>query len=166
MSEIQELLERFRRGAELMATALTGAAGSELDYVPAPGKWSVRQVVAHLADSEIVAADRFRRVIAEENPTLAGYDQDAWARNLNYGRRRTSDSLDTFRRLRAENWELLKDLPDAAFARRATHTEKGPVTLLDLLRTYAAHPEAHARQLHEIRELYKQAKKQQAGGPV
>jgi hypothetical protein len=166
MSEIKELLERFRRGPELMATVLTGAAGSELDYVPAPGKWSVRQIVAHLADAEIVGAGRFRRVIAEENPTLAGYDQDAWARNLNYAHRKTSDSLDTFRRLRAENWELLKDLPEAAFERRATHTERGTVTLLDLLKTYAAHPEAHARQVREVREQFRLAKKQQAGGPA
>ncbi len=160
MSETKELLERFRRGAELIATVLTGAAGSELDFVPAPGKWSVRQIVAHVADSEIVGADRFRRIIAEENPTLIGYDQDAWARNLNYGRRKTSDSLETFRRLRAENWELLKDLPEAAFERKATHSERGPITLLDLLKTYASHPEAHARQLRDVRDRYKQSKKQ------
>ncbi|HOL72063.1 MAG TPA: DinB family protein [Bryobacteraceae bacterium] len=162
MSEIQELLERFRRGAELVATAMTGAAGPELDFVPEPGKWSVRQIVAHLADSEIVAADRFRRIIAEENPTLISYDQDAWARNLNYARRRTSDSLETFRRLRAENWELLKDLPESAFERKATHSERGTITLLDLLKIYAAHPEAHARQLMEVRNRYKEAKKQHA----
>jgi uncharacterized damage-inducible protein DinB len=166
MSEAKELLERFRRGAELIATAMTGAAGSELDFVPASGKWSVRQIVAHLADSEIVAADRFRRVIAEESPTLIGYDQDAWARNLNYARRKTSDSLETFRRLRAENWELLKELPEAAFERKGTHSEHGPVTLLDLLRIYAEHAEGHARQLREVREQFKQSKRQQAAGPA
>jgi hypothetical protein len=166
MSEAKELLERFRRGAELIATVLTGAAGSELDFVPAPGKWSVRQIVAHLADAEIVGAERFRRVIAEENPTLLSYDQDAWAMNLNYARRKTSESLETFRRLRAENWELLKELPEAVFERKATHSERGPVTLLDLLKTYAQHPEAHARQLHEVREQFKQSKRQQAGGPA
>jgi hypothetical protein len=164
MSETKELLERFRRGAELIATAMTGAAGPELDFVPAPGKWSVRQIVAHLADTEIVAADRFRRVIAEENPTLIGFDQDAWARNLNYANRKTSDSLETFRRLRAENWELLKDLPDAAFERKATHNERGPITLRDMLKSHAAHPEAHARQLRDVRDQYKQAKKQHAAG--
>lgn len=162
MSEIQELLERFRRGAELVATAMTGAAGPELDFVPEPGQWSVRQIVAHVADSEIVAADRFRRVVAEENPTLISFDQDAWVRNLNYARRRTSDSLETFRRLRAENWELLKDLPETAFERKATHNQRGAITLLDLLRTYAAHPESHARQLLEVRNRYRNTKKQHA----
>jgi hypothetical protein len=122
--------------------------------------------VAHLADAEIVAAERFRRIVAEENPTLLSYDQDAWARNLNYAHRKTSESLETFRRLRAENWELLKDLPEAAFERKATHSERGPVTLLDLLKTYAAHPEAHARQVRDVREQYRQAKRQPAGGPA
>lgn len=164
MSEIPELLERFRRGAELLATVLTGAAGSELDYVPAPGKWSVRQIVAHLADAEIVGADRFRRVIAEENPTLVWFDQDAWARNLNYGRRKTSESLETFRRLRAENYELLKELPEAAFARVGTHTQRGPMTLRSLLEGYAEHAESHARQVKEVREKFRESKRQQAGG--
>ena len=83
MSEITELLERFRRGPELIATTMTGAAGAELDFTPGPQKWSLRQIVAHVADSEIVAADRFRRIIAEDEPTLIGYDQDAWVGRSN-----------------------------------------------------------------------------------
>jgi hypothetical protein len=156
MSELSDLLERFRRGPELMAAVLTGAAGAELDFVAAPGRWSIRQIMAHLADSEIVDADRLRRVIAEENPTLMGYDQEAWASNLNYARRKISESLETFRRLRAENYELLKDLPEAVFERTGTHSERGPVTLRQLVELNAEHPEKHARQVQEIRRQYKQ----------
>ena len=162
MSNIPKLLEQFRRGPELIAAALAGTEVEELDFIPAPGKWSVRQILCHLADAEIVAAARFRRLLAEDGPTLMSYDQDAWARNLNYARRRTSDALEIFRRLRAENWDLLKDLPETAFERKATHSERGAITLLDLLKTYADHPEAHARQLLEVRNRYKQAKKQHA----
>jgi hypothetical protein len=75
MSELAEVLERYRRGPELIAAAMTGAAGAELDYVPAPGKWSVRQILCHMADADIVAAARFRRIIAEEKPPLASYDR-------------------------------------------------------------------------------------------
>jgi hypothetical protein len=156
MSELSDLLERFRRGPELMAAVLTGAAGAELDFVAAPGRWSIRQIMAHLADSEIVDADRLRRVIAEENPTLMGYDQEAWASNLNYARRKISESLETFRRLRAENYDLLKDLPEAVFERTGTHSERGPVTLRQLVELNAEHPEKHARQVQEIRRQYKQ----------
>jgi len=158
MSELSDLLERFRRGPELVAVAITGAAGAELDYAPAPGKWSIRQILCHLADSEIVGVDRFRRVIAEDNPTLVVYDQEAWARNLDYSRRRISTALETFRRTRGENYELLKELTESTFQRKGTHSEQGPVTLLDLLQIYAEHAEQHARQLQAVRQAYKASK--------
>jgi hypothetical protein len=155
MSDIPELLERLRRGAELVAVSITGAAGSELDFVPEPGKWSIRQIVAHLSDSEIAAAMRLRRIIAEENPKLEAYDQDAWASNLDYGRRKPSQSLETFRRIRAENYELLKELPEAAFGRVGLHTERGPLTLKQLTQLIAEHAESHAAQLRARRAEFK-----------
>jgi hypothetical protein len=155
MSEIPALLERFRRGAELLAVVLTGVFGEEEDFAPAPGKWTVRQIVAHLADAELVGAHRLRQVIAEDNPTLIAYNQDAWTANLDYARRKPKQSLETFRRIRAENYELLKGLPESAFDRAANHTENGPMTLRQLLEGYAGHAESHARQLQEIREVYK-----------
>lgn len=158
MSEIGELLERFRRGAELIATVMTGAAGAELDYRPAPEKWSVRQIVAHVADGELVAGDRVRRIIAEDNPTLIAYDQDAWARNLNYARRKTSESVESFRRLRAENYELLRDLPGEAYERTGNHSERGRITLRELVELMAQHAEKHARQIQDVRGKYKQSK--------
>lgn len=155
MSEIPELLERFRRGAELVAVSITGAAGQELDFIPQPGKWSIRQIVAHLADSEIVGTMRFRRVIAENEPKLEAYDQDAWTNNLDYARRKTSQALETFRRIRAENYELLKDLPTTAFDRRGIHSERGSLTLKQLLQEYSEHAESHAAQLRARRAEYK-----------
>src|SRR5690242_4084338 len=158
MSDIQALLERYRRGAELLAVVLTGVFGEEEDFAPAPGKWSVRQIVAHLADAELVGAHRMRQVIAEDSPTLIAFDQDKWTANLDYARRKPKQSLETFRRIRAENYELLKGLPETAFARTGNHTENGPVTLLSLLEGYAGHAESHARQLQQIREEYKRVK--------
>ena len=158
LSDIPALLERFRRGPEVLATVLTGVFGEEEDFAPAPGKWSVRQILAHLADGELVGAHRMRQVIAEDNPTLIAFDQDAWARNLEYARRKPKQSLETFRRIRAENYELLKDLPESAFERTGNHSEDGPMTLRRLLEGYAQHAESHARQLQQIREEYRKAK--------
>ena len=158
MPDIPALLERYRRGAELLAVVLTGVFGEEEDFVPAPGKWSVRQIVAHLADAEMVGAHRFRQVIAEDNPTLIAYDQDRWTANLDYARRKPKTSLETFRRIRAENHELLKGLQEASFDRAGNHTENGRMTLRQLLEGYAGHAESHARQLQEIREEYKRLK--------
>jgi len=158
MSDIAVLLERFRRGSELLAVVLTGVFGEEEDFERATGKWSIRQIVAHLADTELVHAHRYRQVIAEQDPTLIAFDQDAWARSLDYARRKPKQSLETFRRLRAENYELLKDLPETTFARTGNHTERGVVTLRTLVEYQAGHVESHALQLQEIREAYKQVK--------
>lgn len=158
MAEISTLLERFRRGPEVLAVVLTGVFGDEEDYTTAPGKWSIRQIIAHLADTETVYAHRMRQVIAEDNPTIVAFDQDAWARNLDYARRKPKQSLETVRRVRAENHELLKELPQTAYARTGNHTERGAVTLLQIVEGAANHMESHARQMQAIRDAYKQAK--------
>jgi uncharacterized damage-inducible protein DinB len=158
MNDIPTLLERFRRGPELLAVVLTGVFGEEEDFVTGPGKWSIRQIIAHVADAELVYAQRFRQVIAEENPSLMPFDQDAWARNLDYSRRKPKQSLETFRRIRAENYELLKDLPENAFTRTGNHLENGSMNLRRLLEGMAQHAESHARQMQEIRDAYKQRK--------
>src|SRR5580698_2408979 len=139
MSDISELLERYRRGAEVLAVALTGVFGEEEDFVIAPGKWSIRQLMAHLADADLVAAHRFRQVIAEDNPTIVAFDQNKWAANLDYSRRKLKQSLETFRRLRAENYELLKALPESTYERAGNHTERGVVTLRQMLDGHAGH---------------------------
>jgi hypothetical protein len=159
MSEIPALLERFRRGPEVLAVVMTGVFGEEEDFVPAPGKWSARQIIAHVADAELVAAHRFRQMLAEDNPAIIAFDQDKWTQNLDYSRRKPKQSLETFRRLRAENHELLKDLPPAAFDRTGTHSERGSITVRSLVEGMAAHAESHARQLQELREAYKSRKK-------
>jgi hypothetical protein len=158
MSDVAELLERFRRGPELLAVVLTGVFGEEEDFTPAPDKWSARQIAAHLADSELVCAHRCRQIAAEDNPTIVWFDQDLWARNLNYSGRKPKQSLETFRRLRAESYELLKGLPEGAFDRAGNHTKVGRITLRELVEINVRHVESHARQLQQRRAEYKQSK--------
>ena len=117
-------------------------------------------ILCHLTDAEMVYGMRFRQVIAEDNPTLQAYDQNAWASNLNYSNHKVSQLLESFRRLRTDNFELLKDLPESAFARKGTHTENGVMTLLDLLRLQASHAENHVKQLQRVRAAYKASKAQ------
>jgi hypothetical protein len=157
MSELADLLERFRRGAEILAVATTGAAGSELDFKP-DGKWSVRQIVCHLADGEATGVMRFRQMIAEDNPVMQGWDQEAWAVKLDYDKRKISQALEIFRILRFANYELLKDQPEETFQRTGTHATRGPLTLIGLLRMYAEHAEQHVRQIQGVRAAYKQHK--------
>ena len=158
MSELADWLERFRRGAELVAVATTGAAGSMLDYHPGEGKWGVRTIVCHLADTELVLAMRLRQIIAEDSPILPAIDQNLWADRLDYSKRKLSGALDTFRRARAENYELLKDLPEETFARVGRHSERGVITLMDLLKIFAEHAEKHVRQIQGARAAFKEFK--------
>ncbi len=158
MSELADLLERFRRGAELLAVATTGAAGPELDFRTGEGKLTVRQIACHLADAEIVGAMRLRQIIAEENPTLQHFDDDAWAEKLDYHKRKISQALENFRRLRAENYELLKDLPEAAWTRSGMHSKGGPMSLQQVVAWYAMHLEDHVREIQAVRAAYREHK--------
>lgn len=162
MSEISELLERFRRGGDVVAMSMMGAAGPELDFVSEPGKWCVRQIVCHLADSEVVGAMRFRQLIAEDNPVIQWYDEGAWATRLDYARRKPSHAIETFRRTRSENFDLLTGVPEEDFNRPGTHSKLGPVTLLSVLKMYAEHAENHVVQLRGVRAAYKEARTQKA----
>jgi hypothetical protein len=155
MSELLDLLERYRRGAELLAMASTGAAGPVLDFKAEGHPLSVRQIVCHLADLEAVTVVRLRQVIAEENPTLPGVNGDLWAEKLDYKRRKLSVALETFRRLRADNHDLLKELPESDFDRPAVHAEMGAITLKGLVLAAAEHVEEHVREMQAVRAVYK-----------
>jgi hypothetical protein len=158
MNDIQPLLERYRRGPELLAMVTTGVSPEEEDFA-LPGKWSIRQIMAHLADAEVACGWRVRLVIAEPDAPLTAFDQEAWARHLNYAERKSKASLESFRRARADNHELLKAVPETAFDERAgVHAEAGRMTLRQLVERNATHTDKHARQIQEVREAYKQAK--------
>ena len=158
MSTPADLLERFRGGAHLVEQALDGLAESEIDYHPSPEAWSVRQLMAHLADSEVVAAWRFRRLIADHEPALEAFDEKRWAAHLGYDRRDTFENLASFRRLRAENYGLLSYLPADAFDRAGTHAERGRVTLRDMVMINVTHAERHADQIRRVRNSFRISK--------
>src|SRR5581483_4468275 len=99
-----------------------------------------------------------RRIIAEDNPKLEAFDENAWAQKLDYAKRKPSQALETFRRIRGENYELLKDLPESTFERSAVHSERGPMTLKQLLQGCAEHAENHAAQMRTRRTEYKSFK--------
>jgi hypothetical protein len=151
-AERKALIAQYNDGYRAVAEALTGATDEQLDARPAPGKWTAREVVHHLADSEMTAATRLRLLVATDNPQIFGYDQDQFARKLFYDRP-IAASLDAFKSARRATAEILERMTDADWARAAgTHTEHGPYTADRWLQIYAAHAHAHAEQILVARD--------------
>ena len=143
----QKLIDRYNDGYRVVAEALVGATDEQLDARPAPGKWSAREVVHHLADSEMTAATRLRLLVATDNPQIFGYNQDDFARRLYYDRP-IAASLDAFKSARRTTGEIMERMTDADWARAAgTHTEHGPYTGDRWLEIYAGHAHQHAAQI-------------------
>jgi hypothetical protein len=118
-----------------------------------PGKWSVRQVVQHLADSELVGGFRFRMVLAHDAPSLPGYDQDLWAERLRYQESDLATALDEFTMLRTANLRLLRRAtPEDLQQRVMRHAERGDEPLGHIIRLYAGHDLVHLAQIRRIRE--------------
>ncbi len=134
----------------ILATVLEESSGPEISRPEAPGKWSVGQVLAHLADSELVWGYRLRRVLAEDRPVLHGYDQDLWADRLDYSTADPAASLERFTVLRESHLTLLEGLSPADGQRAGVHPERGEETVTHMLRLYAGHDLVHLRQVTRI----------------
>jgi hypothetical protein len=142
----KKLIDRYKDGYRVVAEALVGARDADLDARPAPGKWTAREVVHHLADSEMTSAVRLRLLLAIDRPSIAGYDQEEFARRLHYDRPIES-SLEAFKTARRTTAELLDRMTDAEWRREGTHTEHGRYTIERWLEIYADHAHKHAEQI-------------------
>jgi hypothetical protein len=146
----QTLIDQYKDGYRVVSEALVGATDEELDARPAPGKWSAREVVHHLADSEMTSAVRLRLLIATDAPKILGYDQDEFARRLYYDRP-IEASLDAFKAARRCTAEILERMTEAEWSREGTHTEVGRYTADTWLEIYAVHAHDHAAQIRVAR---------------
>ena len=148
--ERQQLIAQYKDGYRVVAEALVKITPEELDATAAQGKWSARQIIHHLADSEMTAAVRFRLLLAEDRPAIKGYDQDRFADRLHYERSHEA-SLELFRAARASTAELMACLTEADWLREGTHSEVGRFGLDTWLRIYAPHAHRHADQIRLAR---------------
>lgn len=145
-AERSELIARYREGYQVVRDALDAVGPDGLDRAPADGSWTARQVVHHLADSEMTSALRVRRLIAEENVAIVGYPEEVWARRVYYDRP-IEGSLDAIRAARATTAEILERMTEAEWQRAGTHNEIGVYTPEVWLGIYARHCHDHAEQL-------------------
>ncbi len=134
-----------------LAAAVSGIPDDLIGRPEAPGKWSVRQIVQHLADSELVGGFRFRMVLAHDRPAVPAYDQDAWAERLRYADSDVATALADFTTLRRANLRLFERATDAERARVGIHSERGEESLDRMMQLYAGHDLVHLRQIARVR---------------
>ncbi len=146
-AERAALIERYARGPALLKAALKKVPAEAMQWRPAPGKWSAHEVIVHCADSETNSVARIRFLLAEEQPVIQGYDQDRWARVLDYHTLPVENALATVATVRANTVPVLQRMSERDWQRAGTHTESGRYTAEDWLKIYAEHLEIHTRQL-------------------
>lgn len=143
-------LEVQRETADAIGRLIAGRSDAVLRKNPAPGKWSVAQILSHLADAEIVGGFRLRAALAEPRSALAAYDQDLWAQSMRYDEIPAAASLERFAQLRAWNMALYASLREDEWERFAIHAERGRESVRDHARLYAGHDLNHMTQVRRI----------------
>ena len=133
-----------------LAVLLKGKTKKQLTRRPAPDKWSVAEVAAHLADSEVAIAWRLRQILSTNGIAIQAYDQDSWAKTFDYTHRDTKLSLEMFRVLRDSNIALLKTVPKELWENYGVHQERGNESIAHLVRLIAGHDLNHLRQIEEL----------------
>lgn len=138
----------------VLAAMIDGAPHGAVSTPEAHGKWSITEVVQHLADSETVWAYRLRKVLAEDQPVLSGYDQDLWARRFRYADVPIVEALTLFTLCRKANLRLLNQLTEEDLQRVGVHSERGRETVQHMVALYAGHDLVHLRQIDRILRLH------------
>jgi hypothetical protein len=152
----QQLIERYKHGSKAVYDALEGITDLELDFRTSPDAWTAREIAHHLGDSEINSAFRLRKLVAEDDTVIQGYNEVEFAKRLYYDRP-IDYSLAAMTAARNSSAELLERLTDEEWTRVGTHTEFGAFGLIDWLESYTSHPYDHAAQIAESRRQAREA---------
>jgi hypothetical protein len=140
-----------------LRSVVGGASAGELTWTTSPTRWSVAQIVAHLADAEIVGAWRFRSVLAQDGITLQAYDQNVWASAFHYENTDASESVGLFTAVRAGTLRLLRGVDPARLEHAGLHQERGRESVKHLVRMYAGHDLNHLGQIERLLAEARQA---------
>jgi uncharacterized damage-inducible protein DinB len=144
------LIQRYQDGPGILEAALAKVPSEALKFRPAPGKWTVHEVIIHCADSETNSHMRIRYLLGEDDALIVGYDQDRWATEFGYREVPLDQALNQLRGLRTANLQLWKDLTPSQLERVGLHSERGPESAGHLIRLMAAHDLVHRRQIDRI----------------
>jgi len=146
----RELIEGQRGAAGVLAALIEGVGEEALRRVPGPGKWSVRAILAHMAEDELSSSWRYRQMIEHSGIELMGFDQDLWARLGDYESWTAGEGLAMFRALREANLRMLANLSPQEWQCYGVHAERGRMTVAELARHMAGHDERHILQIRRL----------------
>ena len=146
----KEPLKVQQATAKKLQQLTKGVDRKKLTKRPAPDKWSVAEIVAHLADAELVGGWRLRSILGSNGTAVQAFDQDAWAKTFNYAKRDPKTSIETFRALRENNLALLKSVPKELWENYGMHSERGKETVTHIVNMFAGHDLNHLQQIEEI----------------
>ena|ERR1700722_15937083 len=153
------LINAFEHGHHKMRQAIAGLTLEQMKAFPVPETWSIHQIVIHVADSDVIGADRMQRIIAMDNPILQAYDETLFTKNLHYHEQSVEDALKIMELNGRQMAKVLRCLTEAAFSRAGNHTEAGPITLTQMLHRCVNHVEHHLKFIQQKRELILKEKK-------
>lgn len=139
---------------DAVVSEVTGLDDATLRLPEKPGKWSILQVVQHLADTELISGYRIRMMLTHPRPAIAGYDQDAWANGLGYNDVNLKDALEQLRVLRALNLKLVRSLTVEQLDREGVHSERGPESVRKFVHLIAGHDLLHRNQIRRIKQAH------------
>jgi hypothetical protein len=146
-----EVIERYQAGGPLLAYAVSGLTREQEQAHPGPGHWSIAELVAHLVDTDLVIADRMKRVLSEENPTLLAFDENAWIVGLGSQEMPVEEGVNLLAANRHWMGRILKRCGKEQFGRAGTHSEAGRKTLADLVVGACNHLDHHLTYLYAKR---------------
>jgi hypothetical protein len=147
----QDPMKVLHETPSALRRAIDGLPPGKLKQSEQARKWSIAQVLQHLADSDLVWGWRVRLILAQDRPTITGYDQDLWAERLHYDKAEPADSLATFDVLRRANLSLIERASPEDLKRVGVHAERGEESIEHLRKLYAGHDLLHLRQIARIR---------------
>ncbi len=153
--ERRSKIRSYGKAYEELKKALRKFPKKMWKFKPAPDRWSIHEIIVHLADSEANSYIRCRRLIAEPGSKVLGYDQEVWTQALSYHKQNTDEALELFKCLRRGSYNIIKSLPDSVWSNIVEHSESGTMTFERWLEIYEKHTRGHIAQMQKNYEAWK-----------
>lgn len=151
---MEDLIKEYALGYAMLRDAIEGLTEEEFRFKPAPDKWSIHQILIHMTDSEISSTSRLKKVLAEDEPILISFDQDAWANNLGYDLLDREQYLLLFQLLRSSMQTILDNLTSEQSERVGVYVDQGRFTFKQLMEYRIEHVRNHLAQIDRVKKAY------------